>query len=343
MSPKMNICFNFAQDGPLPQVVKWCKEVEEAGFKYIGMPDSQLLRREFCVSYTACVLNTSEAFFIPLVSNPLTRHPSVTAGGMLSLSELAPGRVSLGLGAGDSASHAIGLTQAKVETIRAYVQAVRGILKGEEVTWRGKSFKGRWNKWQPPTNIKIYITAMGPKTIKMAAQVADGIFFDEVPGISPENIQYCLDLARQGAEEVGRDPDELEYWWHLPVYLAENREAGLLPMGSMGIHFFVRGGFEGKRIPEELKAPLKRLYEEGYTLDTHGRIDEKAGQMARDLGVLDFLIDRMGGMVGTPEDVKQAVDRLYDMGIRNLAMLAIGDDKGGIAKAVGKAVLPHFS
>ena len=295
------------------------------------------------MSYTAYVLNTSRAHFIPLVSNPLTRHPSVMASGILTLNELAPGRVSLGFGSGDSAAHAIGLTQARVETLRTYVRAVQGLLRGEEVIWKGKTFGARWADWQPSMPIKVYITAMGPKTIRMAAQVADGIVFDMVPGISVDNIQYCLDLAKEGAQEVGRDPAELEYWWHLPLYLADSKEAALLPRASMGVHFFVRGGFEGKRIPEEFKPGLKRLYEEGYTLETHGRIDARAGQMAKDLGVLDFMVERMGGLFGTPEDVKQAMDRLYDLGIRNLSMLAIGEDKAAMARALGKAVLPHFS
>ena len=65
--------------------------------------------------------------------------------------------------------------------------------------------------------------------------------------------------------------------------------------------------------------------------------------MAKDLGVLDFMVERMGGLFGTPEDVKQAMDRLYDLGIRNLSMLAIGEDKAAMARALGKAVLPHFS
>ena len=175
MSSKMNIGISIRQDAPMPQLMRECREVEDAGFRWIGLADSQLKRREFYISYTACALSTIKASFIPVVSIVVTRHPSVVAGAMLSLYELAPGRVNLGLAAGDSAVYEVGLTMAKVDYMREYIKTVKGLLNGEEVTWQGQTFRAKWRDWQPPVPVKIFVAASGPRTIKMAAGVADGL------------------------------------------------------------------------------------------------------------------------------------------------------------------------
>ena len=349
MRRKMNLGFNVLPDAPLLEVVRWCREIEGVGFNLIGLADSQLLAREFYVTYASCLLATSRASFMPLVTNPMTRHPSVAASAMFSLNELAPGRVTLGLGAGDSAVYPIGMRQAKVETMRGYAKAVRSLLNGEEANWDGTTFKASWTDWEPPTPVKIYIAANGPRTIKMAAQVADGIVFDVGVGATPQGVKYCIDMAAEGAREVGRDPEEVEHWWHLPLYLAESREAALLPMGSLGVQFLVRGTMEGKQIPEEYKPALRKLYD-AVGLAVHApdatageTADPKLGLVAKELGLMDFMVERNGGMVGTSEDINLAIQQLYDRGIRNLVLLAIGQDIPALVKVLGKEVLPNFT
>ena len=141
------------------------------------------------------------------------------------------------------------------------------------------------------------------------------------------------------------------------------------------MQFIVRGGMEGKPIPEEYKPALQRLYEEQYAgsfvvrggnatstgpeLATHGRPNPRLVEMAKELGVWDWLQERGGGLDGTPADIRDGIQRLYDRGIRNLMILpanspvsqdnkdkdalALSQDKGAFAKIMGKEVLPHFS
>lgn len=49
---------------------------------------------------TACALNTSTIGLGTNVTNPVTRHPSVTACAIATVDEIANGRVVLGIGAG---------------------------------------------------------------------------------------------------------------------------------------------------------------------------------------------------------------------------------------------------
>ena len=337
----MNLGFNFIPTGPVPEAIELCRQAEGSGFRWLGVVDSQLITRELYVTYAAYLLSTSRARFIPMVSNPLTRHPSVTASAMLSLHELSSDRASLGLASGDSAVYGIGMTQAGVEYLRDYVQAVKGLLDGQEVVWKGRSFRAEWSGWEPPSAVKIYVAAGGPRTTRMAAQVADGIIFNVGMGATAGDVARCLELVREGASEIGRNPDELELWWHLTVTMAESREAALSRMGHLGVHFLARATMEGKGIPEEYRPALKRLERE-HNVTTHA-VSADFGHMARELGVFDFLVERAGALVGTPEDIAEAVELLYSNGIRNLMFLCLGEDKGAVAGALGREVLPRFT
>ena len=91
---------SFAPNHPR-EVSEWCRASEEAGFERIGMVDSQAIYRELCISCVAGMQATKSIQLGPRVTNALTRHPTVTASALLTLNELAPGRVFAGLGNGE--------------------------------------------------------------------------------------------------------------------------------------------------------------------------------------------------------------------------------------------------
>ena len=76
---------------------------DDLGYDLVRIADSQCLFRDLYVALTLVALNTSRVKIGPGVTNPVTRHPTVTAGAIASIDELSGGRAILGLGAGDSA------------------------------------------------------------------------------------------------------------------------------------------------------------------------------------------------------------------------------------------------
>ncbi len=64
-----------------------CREVEEHGFDWLGIADSQSVFREMYVALTIAALNTSRVRLGPLVTNPLTRHLVVTASAISTIDE----------------------------------------------------------------------------------------------------------------------------------------------------------------------------------------------------------------------------------------------------------------
>jgi 5,10-methylenetetrahydromethanopterin reductase len=332
----MRYGINFIQDAPLPEVVGWWREAEDFGFEWIGIPDSPILVRELYVSCAAFALSTKRARCSPMVSNPVSRHPSVTAGALFSLEELAPGRVALGIGSGDSAIYGIGLKGSPVDELAEYIRAVKGLLRGEEVTYHGKAFRAEWRHWEPPRDIKVYVSCHGPRVMKMAAQVADGIISGH--GVLPENVEYVEELVARAAGEVGRDPAEVDIWHHVAVSMAPTVEEAYVHASAGGAYFMARFTTEGKQIPDQYKAAIMRLAEE-ENLARHGRGNPNLLRLSKELGVMDYLVDRAGGLIG-PEDIMAAgVKELARRGVRKLIFLPLGEDKLSVLRMLGSRVL----
>src|SRR5438128_3765635 len=87
----------------LTQLRQRAQMAEAVGFDYIGVADSQSLFRELYISLSVISMATSQVRIGPTVTNPLTRHPAITASAIASLNELSSGRAFLGISSGDSA------------------------------------------------------------------------------------------------------------------------------------------------------------------------------------------------------------------------------------------------
>ena len=172
---KVKFCINAGNDGPLRDSVGWWKACEDAGIDMYGIADSPIQRPDVYVSSTLCALNTDRIRVATCVTNPVTRDPSVTASCLSALEELAPGRVAMGIATGDSALWGVGLKPATVASLREYILAVKGLLRGEEVSYQGRSFKSQLTGTPDQGNIPVYVACSGPRVLRMAAQVADGL------------------------------------------------------------------------------------------------------------------------------------------------------------------------
>ena len=87
----------------IAQITTIWKACEDAGLDVVGPADSQNLMREMVVSLTVAAMSTSKIKLMTYATNPVTRHPTVTAGAFVALEELAPGRLMMGIATGDSA------------------------------------------------------------------------------------------------------------------------------------------------------------------------------------------------------------------------------------------------
>src|SRR5262249_2609574 len=135
-----------------------------------------------------------------LLANPINRHPTVTASSIATIDELAPGRVLLGWGIGDTAVRLAGLRPARVKELEESTRLMRALLDGEAV----EVGAARPARPPHPRPVPIWIAAGGPRTLRMAGGVADGVFIRV--GTHRANIARAVEEIRSGAVEAGRDP-----------------------------------------------------------------------------------------------------------------------------------------
>jgi len=110
---------------------------DDLGFSWAGLIDSQCVYRELYVTAALCAQATERVRFGPMVTNPITCHPSVAAAAMATLDEVTDGRAILGIGPVDSAVLNVGERPARLADLREYVETVRALISGREVEYRG--------------------------------------------------------------------------------------------------------------------------------------------------------------------------------------------------------------
>ena len=176
------------------------RRVEDLGWDAALQPDSQLRRRDTYVLLAAAAQATRKIEIGTLLANPVNRHPTVTASSIATIDELAPGRVLLGWGVGDTAVRLAGLKPARVAELEASTRLMRELLDGKGVEV-GAAEPARLPHHRP---VPIWIAAGGPRTLRMAGGVADGVFIRV--GTHPANIARSVQEIRAGAAAAGRDP-----------------------------------------------------------------------------------------------------------------------------------------
>ncbi len=185
---------------PPQHIVEMAREAEALDYSHIWMGDSQAIWREVYVNLGAAAMATQRIVLGPGVTNPVTRHLSVTASALATLSELAGGRVALGIGAGDSAVETVGNRPSRIQALETAIVAIRRLLAGEEVDLGQGAMRLDWVGAQ---RIPIIIGASGPRLLRLAGKVADGAII--LVGTAPEYLQGAFDCIQQGAQEAGRD------------------------------------------------------------------------------------------------------------------------------------------
>jgi alkanesulfonate monooxygenase SsuD/methylene tetrahydromethanopterin reductase-like flavin-dependent oxidoreductase (luciferase family) len=104
---------------------------EAAGFRYVWFGDSHLIWQEVSPYLTLAAMQSETLRFGSLVTNPVTRHPTVMASTIATLNERSNGRAILGLGRGDSAVRTLGLDPMRMAAFRTVSQQIKALCRGD--------------------------------------------------------------------------------------------------------------------------------------------------------------------------------------------------------------------
>jgi 5,10-methylenetetrahydromethanopterin reductase len=232
------------------------RRAEALGWDAVLQPDSQLRRRDTYVLLAAAAQATTRVVLGTLLANPVNRHPTVTASSIATIDELAPGRTLLGWGIGDTAVRLAGLRPARMKELEESTRLMRALLDGREVDV-GAARPARLPHHRP---VPIWIAAGGPRTLRLAGGVADGVFIRV--GTHPANITRTVEAIRAGAAEAGRDPASVRLGAIFHTVLVDEPAPALLMGKSIaaGYYEYSPALFEAPRLtwpgpdPERLKA-----------------------------------------------------------------------------------------
>jgi 5,10-methylenetetrahydromethanopterin reductase len=282
------------------EIIGSAKLAESLGFDTLWMLDSHLLFREVYTMLGALAVSTSRLRFGTAVTNPITRHPTVTASAFSTLHVLTGGRATLGISVGDSALKAMNLEIAKMATLADAVAKIRALFKGEAVSFSGEDHaKLTFANVDAP----IYIAATGPKMLKMSGELADGVIL--MNGIAPELIKTAVDIVHEAERGAGRAIGSTK----IVVWAACHPSFDAVKYNvARAILRNIPGPIDDltRKVAAEVKA--------AYNYEQHGRSEAEFGKL-----VPDELVTRYA-FAGSAEMVKGQVEALRPLGVDEVVL-----------------------
>lgn len=334
--PRLGVSLVCADIRSLPE---WARAIEDAGFDAVGFGDSPSLYPETYVQGAIVAQNTSRVRFGPRVTNPVTRHPVVTASATTAIDELSGGRALIGIGVGDSAVHSIGERKATLAELRDYVLTLKQLFREGEAGYRGKRVRFPYAK----RDIPVYLAASGPRGLALAGEIADGVIVGG--GIGPEIVADTKQHLARGAEDAGRSIDDLDVWWLIGASIGESHDAAVDAIKThlaAAANACFRGGIGGKGVPAEVEPLLQRLID-GYDFDEHelpGATRNNV-QLVEELGLTDYLAERFT-LAGTPAEFADQIARASEWGADALWFTMPLPDKLGFLASIRDEVIPRL-
>jgi coenzyme F420-dependent glucose-6-phosphate dehydrogenase len=161
----------------------------------------------------AATVATERAVLGTSVLTPTLRyHPSVVAQAFATLGVMAPGRVFLGVGTGESMNETPvtgdafpGRKERRMRLAEA-IRLIRLLWTEERVEFDGEYYRASKATIydRPDEPVPIYVAASGPLAAKLAGRTGDG--FICTSGKDPALYDELLGKVAEGAEAAGRDP-----------------------------------------------------------------------------------------------------------------------------------------
>ena len=200
----MKISVGIYPSGVPTDIIASARLADEMGFSTLWVLDSHLLFHEVYTLLGALAVSTERIRLGTAVTNPLTRHPTVTASAFSTLAELSGGRATLGISVGDSALKSMNFEVARMATLTETVALCRKLLRGEAVSC-GEGTMAQLPRIAPP--VPIYVAATGRKMLDLAGRIADGVIL--MNGVAPELICEAVRIVREGTRATEREQESV--------------------------------------------------------------------------------------------------------------------------------------
>lgn len=254
------------------------------------------------------------------VLTPTLRYePAIVAQAFGTLGELAPGRLFLGVGTGESLNETPatgGEFPGAKERRRRLAEAVtliERLWREERVDFEGEYYETRratvYDK--PDDPVPIFIAASGPLAAKLAGRRGDG--FISTSGKDPDLYRTLTANLAEGAAKAGRDPAAIRKL--IEVKVSYDRDPG--------------AAFEACKIWSALGLSHEQKAGVDDPIEMERLADENAGDAHR-----RFIVS------ADPDAVVEAIMPYVDLGFEDLVLHAPGNDQKRFLDQFAADVLP---
>jgi coenzyme F420-dependent glucose-6-phosphate dehydrogenase len=317
------------QFGPR-QLLDFAVEAEENGFESVWVSDHFQPWRHtnghspFAPAWIAALGEHTRRLVIGTsVLTPTFRYPPAVVAQMFgTLGALNPGRVILGVGAGESLNEVAATgtdmpaPRERLARLREAVELIRRLWIDESVTFEGQYYRTRnatiYDK--PDQTVPIYMSAGGPVAAKLAGRLGDGFICTSGKGEELYRDQLIPGLEA-GAREAGRDPSTIDRMIEVKVSFDTDRQRAL----------------EDTRI----WAALALSGEDKAGIDDPREMERKAATVA-DQAHRRWLVS------SDPEEHVDQIRPYLELGFNHLVFHAPGDDQSRFIKLYAREILPRL-
>jgi 5,10-methylenetetrahydromethanopterin reductase len=290
------------------------------------------------------------------VTNPLTRHPAVTAAAAATVHSISRGRAVLGIGRGDSALAYLGYAPAGLASFRHALEQLQTLLSGGEIGFGTEeslaptadtlSLGGRPTatrlQWLPKDlpKVPLDVAATGPKVIELSASIAERVTFSV--GAIPARVSWALGLARAARAEKRLGEEGISYGVQIIVVCHPDVEAMraiatsmVAPLARFQVIQGVAAGPKNADDAENFTA-----IQRGYDMTKHAMAS--SGDKIKGATLSWDFVQRFA-IVGSPD---HCVERLLDLaalGIERFVIVGPGyhpEAKRGSTSLFASEVLP---
>ena len=335
--------------------------IENLGFDSAWVADSQMMYSDVYAVCAMAAQQTTRLRIGPGTAICGTRIPPVQVAAMATLNRIAPGRVFLGIGTGNTAMRTMGQKPMKIAAFGDYLRVVSGLLDGNVVDY---AFEGRSRPVKMLRHetrfmnllprIPLYVSGFGPRAMALAGEYGDGLVFAIPPrGVA---VQDALGHARQGAARNGRDMSGFRNATLTNLVLLQPGEAadsdrikrsiGANVMASV-YYFYDMVQETGIDPPDFLRRiwkPYCALVEQTPAEHRHFRTHEfhYTDLHPGEAELIDEQLIRDTCLVGTPEALAEQIQSLEQDGLQEMIFAVGNETKWSLAEAFSRSVLPRL-
>ena len=331
---------------------KEAMRAESQGFSHAWFGDSQMVWADVYQCMALCATHTETIKLGTNVTNPSSRIAPVTAGNFATLNVLAPGRVIMGIGTGNTSRRTLGMPAAKLAELRSHIDVCRGLLNGETVSYQ-EGERQRMITFLNPDggfiNVKdaipVYVAGSGPKTLEMAGEIGDGVILFGTVGDSL--LKYTLSHIKRGAERAGKRLEDLYILVLTALHFTKPGESladlqqAVGPLVTSECNIFALSVKDPFELPGDIRADLmafKNAYRTPTAPIETRHLDLYTGYCAEFKPEHEPLVtDKMikeTTLTGTPEEIRERIRNMQELGVKQVAVAGGGSDLNDFATHV---------